>query len=198
MKPHASVDSPQRAAYPARSLVRPATPVASLLLMLAAASATVGAEPAASPPDSPEAHALHASTATEPDTARYEALFAKLKKLLEYGDNAGFAGPGKLDAITGLALLDDDRALPILLDRLENDQSPHVRFQIAKVLGWSRSPQSVPALEKALRDSYPLVRKQAAMALKTITGRDYEYDRSGLPDLMKFIEAQKNAAKSTP
>lgn len=48
--------------------------------------------------------------------------------------------------------------------------------------------QSVPALERALRDKHPHVRKCAALALKDITGKDYDYDKTGLPDPQRIRE----------
>ena len=64
-----------------------------------------------------------------------------------------------------------------------------VRMQIVKALGWIGSTNAVPGLESALKDKYPFVRQQAATALKDITGKDYEYDKTGLPDLKRMQEA---------
>jgi len=121
-----------------------------------------------------------------------DALLARYLKLLNYGDMNPFYRPSKVDAAVALGLLGDERAVGPLVEHLENEDNNMLRMQIVRALAWIGSPSAVPALEHTLRDKYPFLRKHAAMALKDITGKDYEYDKTGLPDpnrLRKTIEA---------
>jgi HEAT repeat protein len=149
------------------------------------------------------AQSSFASPATSLPTAsgktdRYDALLDKLIKILNYGDLISLRRPSKLDAITALGILADERTIPALVDHLENESDQNIRYQIIKALGWIGSPQAVPALEKALRDTYPLSRKLSAAVLKTITGRDYEYDKTGLPDMTRLLEQRRKAESNSP
>jgi HEAT repeat protein len=123
-----------------------------------------------------------------------DAFLAKCTKILSYGDTINFQKPSKSDAVIALGLLGDERAVPVLIDHLENEENKQLRLQIVKALGWIGSATAVPALESALKDSYPFVRQQAAMALKAITGKDYDFDRTGLPDLKKLRETIRSQA----
>ena len=88
--------------------------------------------------------------------------------------------PSKVDAVHAMGLLGDERAVPLLIEHLENEANDHLRLQIVRALGWVGSATAVPALEKALLDKYPFVRQQSAGSLKKITGKDYEFDKTGL------------------
>jgi hypothetical protein len=85
--------------------------------------------------------------------------------------------PAKGNAVAALGLLGDERAVPVLVEHLENEKDANLRFQIVKALGWLKSPKAVPALEKALKDPDEHVRNGAAMALKGITGKDYPVEQ---------------------
>lgn len=119
--------------------------------------------------------------ANEPPAS--DELLTRLTKILVYGDPMGMSAPTKVDAVIALGLIGDERAVPVLVDQLQNSPNQQVRLQIARALTWIGSTQSVPALEAALQDSYVFVRKQAAEGLKKITGKDYDYDKTGLPKL---------------
>lgn len=129
-----------------------------------------------------------------------DVLLAKCTKLLNYGEQQHFHKPSKLDAVSALGLLGDERAVPVLIDHLENEENNNLRLQIVKTLGWIGSTNAMPALEKALQDKYPFVRQQAATVLKEITGKDYEYDKTGVPDPADFVkhmqEYQKKLVRS--
>lgn len=122
------------------------------------------------------------------------AVIAKLTRILKYGDVHGMAQPNKTDAVIALGLLGDDRVVPTLAEHLENEPNQHLRLQITRALGWIGSPQCIPPLERALQDTYPFVRKQAAEALKKLTGREYEYDRTGLPKLPPVMDPVRSPA----
>jgi hypothetical protein len=129
-----------------------------------------------------------------------DALLAKCTKILNYGEQQHLYKPSKLDAVSTLGLLGDERAVPILVEHLQNEENDNLRLQITKTLGWIGSTNAVPALENVLHDKYPLLRQQAATALKDITGKDYEYDKTGPPDMKKlreFIRTSTNAADKT-
>jgi HEAT repeats len=115
-----------------------------------------------------------------------DALLAKCTKILNYGETYHIYQPSKTDAVSALGLLGDVRAVPDLVAHLENEENNALRLQIVKALGWIGSTNAVPALETALNDKYPLLRKQAASALKDITGKDYDYDKTGLLDIKKL------------
>ncbi|MFT3783401.1 MAG: HEAT repeat domain-containing protein [Nibricoccus sp.] len=112
-----------------------------------------------------------------------DALLARLTKMLNYGSELGSGRkPTKAEAAIALGLLGDERAIPVLADHLANEENNQLRVQITRALGWIGGPKAAPPLETALKDNYPYVRKQAAEALKTITGNDYDYDKTGLRD----------------
>lgn len=148
-----------------RSFLLPAAFAAALLCPASIASAQ------------PWPNASAAFAATAPD-----AVFDRLKDILTYGDLNGYNRPTKADAVVALGLLGDQRAVPLLIEHLAHEQQNHLRMLIAKSLGWLGNADAVPALETALNDVYPHTRKQAALALKAITGRDYTYDTTGLSD----------------
>ncbi len=71
--------------------------------------------------------------------------------------------------------------MPLLVEHLENESNDHLRLQIVRALGWLGNAAAVSALEKTLSDRYPFVRQQSAAALRKITGKDYEFDKTGMP-----------------
>jgi hypothetical protein len=97
--------------------------------------------------------------------------FDKCVKILKFGQVIEYDEPSKGDATTCLGLLGDERAVPVLAEHLANETDDHLRFQIARALGWVKSPKAVPALEKALQDKNFHVRDASAMALKAIRGK---------------------------
>lgn len=178
--------TPDLIAYPAEILCRPTGRVVLIGLALlfgaiAMTSPATGAEPPAPPIESSR------STA--------EAFLAKCTKILTYGDSIGGSRPTKTDAVIALGVAGDERAIPVLVDHLENETNQNLRLQIVRALSWIGGEKTVSPLEQALRDSYPYVRYQAALALKAITGREYEYDKTGLPDRAKLLESIRTATQ---
>jgi HEAT repeat protein len=103
---------------------------------------------------------------------------AKLVKILENGEYYSFDEPAKADAVTALGLLGDERAVPVLIARLENEEKDVLRLHIIRALGWTKSPKAVPALEKTLKnDRYAQCRRLAAIALTGITGNEYSSEK---------------------
>jgi HEAT repeat protein len=107
-----------------------------------------------------------------------DKLFAKCVKILKFGDVNQYYTPAKKDAVIALGLLGEERAVPLLVEHLQNEENDDLRYQIVKALGWIKSAKAVPALEKALKeDKYEHARGAAAIALKEITGKDYKADK---------------------
>jgi HEAT repeat protein len=121
------------------------------------------------------------------------APFDRSSRILKFGAIDGVNDPTKVDAVHALGLLGDPRAIPLLVEHLENESNDHLRLQIVRALGWIGSDIAVPALEKALKDKYPFVRQQSAVALKKITGKEFEFDKTGLPDPAKMRELLEKA-----
>ena len=82
-----------------------------------------------------------------------DALLAKCTKLLNYGDQFHIYKPSKLDAVSTLGILGDERAVPVLVEHHQNEDNNNLRLQIVKALGWIGGTNAVPALESALHDS---------------------------------------------
>ena len=61
-----------------------------------------------------------------------DALLAKCTKILNYGEQQQLYKPSKLDAVSTLGLLGDERAVPILVEHLENEENDNLRLQITK------------------------------------------------------------------
>jgi hypothetical protein len=122
-------------------------------------------------------------------------VVAKCTKILTYGAVHDYFKPTKKDAVITLGIVGDERAVPTLIAHLENEDNAELRKEIVRALGLIRSVKAVPALEAALKDKYPHTRRHAAYALKEITGKDYEYDKSGLPDLSKIRELPKASGR---
>jgi len=140
---------------------------------------------------------LRSAAAEAAEPANQEAVLERCTKILKYGDLTSMAEPSKVDAVHALGLIGNAKALPLLIEHLENERNDNLRMQIVRSLGWIGSKDAVPALEKSLADKYPFVRQQSAVALKKITGKDYEYDKTGLPDptkLREMIEKTKKTA----
>ena len=147
---------------------------------------------------------LGTANAQSSDAAPDAALNRMLKVLKFGGFNPAGGEPTKADAAYALGLLGDARAVPTMIEHLENETDNQLKLALVRSLGWIGTPEVVPALEKALTDKYPYVRKQSAVALKKITGKDYEFDQTGLPspasleELRARMEKRKAAASSTP
>lgn len=130
-----------------------------------------------------------------------DALFTKCTEIIKYGERINLAKPTKADAIVTLGMLGDERAIPLLIEYYDHEDNNNMRHQLVKALSWIGGSKVVPTLEKALRDKYPFTRKQAAVGLKEITGKDYEFDTTGLPDLAKMraaIESARDGATKAP
>lgn len=128
---------------------------------------------------------IHAQEAISP--------FERSSRILKFGEPYGNGEPTKVEAVHALGLLGDPRAIPLLVEHLENEANNHLRLQIVRALGWIGSDAAIPALEKSLKDKYPYVRQQSAAALKKITGKEFEYDKTGLPDPAKLREVLEKA-----
>jgi len=119
--------------------------------------------------------------------------FERSSRILKFGALHGNSEPTKVEAVHALGLLGDPRAIPLLVEHLEGEANDNLRLQIVRALGWIGSDAAVPALEKSLKDKYPFVRQQSAAALKKITGKEFEFDRTGLPDPAKLRESLEKA-----
>ena len=140
----------------------------------------------------------------QPSDAAADAALNRMLKVLKFGGfNPAGGEPTKTDAAYALGLLGDVRAVPTMIEHLENETDNQLKLALVRALGWIGTPEVIPALEKALTDKYPYVRKQSAVALKKITGKDYEFDQTGLPspasleEIRARIEKRKAAAPST-
>lgn len=148
------------------------------------AAATVAASPPASA--SPSSASLAADATSEP-------MYARLVKVMTYGEPYSTAAPSKTDAAVALGLLGDERAVRLLVEHLENSTNPLLRRQIVKSLSWIGGAEAVAGLERVLQDKDPHLRQAASRALKHATGNDYEFDRTGLRDSSKMLEALRAA-----
>jgi hypothetical protein len=119
--------------------------------------------------------------------------FERISRILKFGALHGSSEPTKVDAVHALGLLGDPRAIPLLVEHLEGEANDNLRLQIVRALGWIGNDAGIPALEKSLKDKYPFVRQQSAAALKKITGREFEYDKTGLPDPADLRERLEKA-----
>jgi HEAT repeat protein len=123
---------------------------------------------------------------TEPGYASAEAMLQRCGKILIYTKKAGFDMPLKEDAVIGLGMLGDEKAVPLLIDHLKNDPDPDLRVLITTALGRIGSKSAVPALKEALvGDPYIHARIGAARALTTITGKTYRAADSFTPPVAK-------------
>jgi HEAT repeat protein len=103
-----------------------------------------------------------------------DKLFEKCVEILKNGELFPYSDPSRINAVTTLGLLGEERAVPVLLEHLSKEKSDQLRKEIIKSLGWIGSKKAIPQLEKALKDDpYEHCRNQAAIALKKITGKDY-------------------------
>jgi HEAT repeat protein len=97
---------------------------------------------------------------------RDQRLTGVLLPLLAHGINAV-----RLAAAEALGESGDPSAVPALMERLERDPQPDIRWQAARALGSLRAPSAVPALIAALHDADPTLRGCAAAALGAIGDR---------------------------
>ena len=79
-------------------------------------------------------------------------------------------------AVTGLGDSKDRRAVEPLIATLKNDENTYVRATTAWALGEINDDRAVAALIAALDDESHGVKKNALLALKTMTGRDFGPD----------------------
>ena len=92
------------------------------------------------------------------------------------------------EAVAALGLLRAEQAVPVLIEHLKEESNDQLRVQIVRALGWIGSSTAVPALkEAALHDRYLYVRKNAAEALKEITGVEHDYDHTGEAEARKRV-----------
>lgn len=122
-------------------------------------------------------------------------MVSKCVKILTYGAVHDYFKSTKTDAVVALGILGDERAVPTLIAHLENEENAELRKEIVRALGLIGSPKAVSALERALKDAYPHTRRHAAYALKQITGKDYDYDKTGLPDPSRIRELLKSPGR---
>ncbi len=94
-----------------------------------------------------------------------------------------------------LGRIGDKKATPALIEALLNDSYRHTRCEAAKALGEIGDKKAIPALEKALKDEYYYTRRQAAKALKKLTGKDYTYEGEKPP--LKEVEEMMKKIKET-
>ena len=124
----------------------------------------------------------------ESEAAAHDAALAKCIKILNYGDLITTSRANKGDAVVALGLLGDEKAVPVLIDHLNNESNNQLRLQIVRALGWIGTESCVTALkEAALHDKYVYVRSRAAAALTEITGKDFDYDHTGEDEMRKRI-----------
>ncbi len=80
------------------------------------------------------------------------------------------------EAVTVLGESKDPRATEPLIGTLSGDENTYVRATAAWALGEIKDRRAVEALIAALKDESHGVKKNAALALKTITGKDFGKD----------------------
>ena len=79
-------------------------------------------------------------------------------------------------AVTELGDLKDPRAIEPLAKALREDENSYVRATAAWALGEIKDSRAIEPLIAALSDESHGVKKNAALALKTITGEDFGKD----------------------
>ena len=79
------------------------------------------------------------------------------------------------NAVEALGETRDPRAADYVVEAL-GDQDLFVRMAAARALGELNNLDSVPALIGALEDAEPSVREVAVLALRTITGQEFDFD----------------------
>lgn len=136
----------------------------------------------------PPAQGYKRSLAFTPGNASADAILEKCSKILLYGEVHGYDEPGKVDAVVTLGLLGDERAVPLLADQLVNTPNAHLRGQIVRALLWIGSRTAQPVLEQALKDPDHRVRRFSAEALGQLTGKKYEYDRTGEAESKRRVQ----------
>ena len=87
--------------------------------------------------------------------------------------------PGlRLDAVFALGQTKDVAVAPHVIPML-SDEDVFVRMVAAQVLGGLRAKPAAPALIEALDDDRSAVREAAAVALRSITGKKFDFDPVG-------------------
>lgn len=133
-----------------------------------------------------------------------DEVLARCTKIMKFGSVNEFYKPAKADAVMALGLLGDPRAVPVLLEHLNNEANQNLQFQIVRSLGWLKSDKATPALEKLLKHKDLTLREVAILALEDITGKDYgSKERAAQPlknieDLIKGLDVGKAGATDGP
>ncbi len=106
----------------------------------------------------------------------------------------------RLYSLLALYEFDFKGSIPLILDALKDSHSD-MRIAAAVILGWKGAKEKdiTPALINALEDSEVRVRMAALDALKTVTGKDIEFDVyvSG-EALLEGIEALRKSIETKP
>src|SRR3989338_2676385 len=109
----------------------------------------------------------------------------------------------RLCSLFALYEFDFKGSIPLIIDALKYSHS-HIRIAAATLLGWkgAKEKEIPPALINALEDSEVRVRMAALDALKTITGKEIEFDvhasgeaiSEGVKALKESVETKPKAA----
>jgi HEAT repeat protein len=90
---------------------------------------------------------------------RYADLFRRMRD----------PDPVAADAAFDAVLFDRAEALPDLIECLQKSKKdPILRFLCVQLLGFSESPEALPALLEALEDKSPVVRAEACRSLEDL------------------------------
>lgn len=90
---------------------------------------------------------------------------------LKQNDNVQLRGA----IIRSLGWIGGDDAAPVIINSLKNDPDEYIRGDAIEALAKNNYNFAVPIIEKALKDPSCIVRRDAAQALKRMTGKDYKY-----------------------
>jgi hypothetical protein len=140
--------------------------------------------------------------AQEKPNSHVDMTLDRCTKILKFGQLNEFFKPMKADAVMALGLLGDQRAVPLLLEHLQNEEDPNLQFQIVRSLGWLKSVKAVPPLEKLLKHKDRNLREVTVLALEEITGKDYgSKDRATQPlphveELLNLLDHGKAGANA--
>jgi Na+/melibiose symporter-like transporter len=117
---------------------------------------------------------------------RDEAALEPLREGLQAPDSAikGYSA-------RSLGILEDKTVIPVLLDRLKEEDDPYLRLAYASALGQLRVTEAIPLLLELLRSSEEeLARMEIALALARMVGDEYEF-------IQLLRQANKDAATAT-